>query len=63
MKRSEKNGQEGQEQSSGTSRDPTTSGSGLTGTMAFDPDGERKDAEIAILEEKGGKFDVIEMVK
>ena len=42
---------------------PKVTHSGLTGTMAFDADGERKDAEIAILEEKGGKFDVIEMVK
>ena len=42
---------------------PKVTHSGLTGAMAFDADGERKDDEIAILEEKGGKFDVIEMVK
>lgn len=36
---------------------------GLTGHLAFDGYGERKDAEIAILEEKDGKFEVIEMVK
>lgn len=42
---------------------PTVSVTGLTGTVGFNPNGERKDAEIAILQEKGGKFDVIQMVK
>ena len=33
------------------------------GTIAFMADGERKDAEVAILEAKGGKFTLVESVK
>ena len=36
---------------------------GLTGKVAFMPNGERKDAEIAILQDKAGKFELIETVK
>lgn len=36
---------------------------GLTGKVAFQENGERKDAEISILQENGGKFDVIDLVK
>ena len=42
---------------------PTVSVSGLSGTVAFLPDGERKDAEVAILEAKSGKFTLVESVK
>ncbi len=42
---------------------PKVSVKGLSGTIAFQPDGERKDAEIAILESKGGKFSLVEVVK
>ena len=42
---------------------PTVSVNGLSGTVAFLPDGERKDAEVAILEAKGGKFTLVESVK
>ena len=42
---------------------PSVSIDGLSGKMAFMPNGERKDAEIAVLEDKGGKFEVIEIIK
>ena len=42
---------------------PSVSVNGLSGTVAFLPDGERKDAEVAILEAKGGKFTLVESVK
>ena len=42
---------------------PGVSVTGLSGAVAFLPDGERKDAEVAILEAKGGKFTLVESVK
>lgn len=36
---------------------------GLTGMVAFMPDGERKDAELAILELQNKKFNVVEILK
>ena len=42
---------------------PQVSVDGLSGKLSFLPDGERKDAEIAILESKGGKFVLVETVK
>ena len=42
---------------------PSVGVTGLSGSIAFLPDGERKDAEVAILEAKGGKFTLVESVK
>ncbi|MFB2538079.1 MULTISPECIES: branched-chain amino acid ABC transporter substrate-binding protein [unclassified Acinetobacter] len=42
---------------------PTITHSGMTGNMAFLADGERKDAEVAIMEAKGGHFALSKMVK
>ena len=36
---------------------------GLTGTIAFEPNGERLNAEIAILERKNKAFKVVEILK
>lgn len=42
---------------------PKVNYEGLSGKVAFEASGERQGAQIAILEEKGGKFGVLKMVK